>query len=1432
MYAMYKQTHPPTGIEHCVYCNFYNGDEESLLIADTNQLHVYRLSKDNQENQENEGSKNTETSADLKPKKDRLEHLQTFSMFGSIMSVKPVQLSGSSRDSLLISFSEAKISLVEYDPGTHDLKTLSMHHFEDNELKNGYFDRFTIPEVRVDPENRCAAMVVYSTKLVVVPFKKESVLDDVDIITESRSAVQPTYMIDLNTLDENIFHVIDIQFLHGYYEPTLLVLHEPLRTCPGRIAVRNDTCSIVALSLNIAEKVHPVIWAQSNLPFDCTQIQAVPKPIGGVLIFAVNSLLYLNQSVPPFGVSLNSITEKSTAFPLKKQSGVTISLDCCQITFISFDKLVLSLKGGEIYVLTLMIDGMRSVRGFHFYKAAASVLTTCICKMEEGYLFLGSRLGNSLLLKYTEKAETEDAVKKERKEGEPPTKKVRGEDASDWIASDVNLLEDPDELEVYGKQAQKTGTQVKSYTFEVSDSLLNIGPCGSMVMGEPAFLSEEFQNNPDPDIELVICSGYGKNGALSVLRRTIRPQVVTTFELPGCLDMWTVIGQKEAIKETEGVEGETKTNTSTEISHSFLILSRLDSTMILQTGQEITELDQSGFSTQGPTVYAGNLGNNKYILQVSQMGVRLLEGANQLQHIPLDIGSPIMLCSVADPFVVIMSESGHIVLLSLKEDSHGTGHRLSILKPEISQTSKILALSAYVNEGGMFTTKCKVAKTPVKKDRKKSESISVSETRNVDDEDELLYGDSEPTMFKPTTEETSTTESSKPEEVKEEVINLSYWCAVCRENGLLEIYSLPSFQCVFVVRNFPMAGKVLVDSPLAITSEQTQQQQHQMLPVVKEIMITGLGKGNSRPYLFAIVDDDLIIYEAFIYAVHSDQDRLKVRFKKIPHSMMMKEKKARKSRQKEKAQEEEEPVVKQRRANRLRTFAGVSSSSYSGVFICGPYPYWLFVTARGSLRMHPMPVDGAVTCFADFNNINCPKGFLYFNKQGDLRICVLPSHLSYDAPWPVRKVPLRCTPNFLAYHIESKTYAVVTSTLETTDKMVVITNDERDVVVAERDDRFVYPTKDYFTIQLFSPLSWEPIPNTKIQLEEYEHVTCLKAVSLNCEGTVSGKKDYIVMTSTFVYNEDIQCRGRIFIYDIIEVVPEPGQPLTKNKIKTLYEKEQKGPVSCICDVCGFLLSCIGQKIYLWTFKDNDLIGLAFIDTQVYIHKALSIKNFVIIADITNSLFLLQYQEEDRTLALVSRDTKPLRIYSAEFMIDDKQLTFLVSDADKNLIIYHYQPEAPESYGGTRLLRRCDINIGGRVNTFVRVRCKRQDPASDKLMSGPSERRHVTYFATLDGAMGFLVPVSEKTYRRMLMLQNVLTTSYPHVAGLNPKAYRHIKYNEKMLINPSKNIVDGDLLWHFNYLSVVERNELARRIGTTVDQILDDIMDVERQTTHF
>ena len=67
-----------------------------------------------------------------------------------------------------------------------------------------------------------------------------------------------------------------------------------------------------------------------------------------------------------------------------------------------------------------------------------------------------------------------------------------------------------------------------------------------------------------------------------------------------------------------------------------------------------------------------------------------------------------------------------------------------------------------------------------------------------------------------------------------------------------------------------------------------------------------------------------------------------------------------------------------------------------------------------------------------------------------------------------------------------------------------------------------------------------------------------------------------------------------------------------------------------------LMSSMCLQIFLWVLKDNDLTGMAFIDTQLYIHQMMSIKNFILAADLMKSVSLLRYQEESKTLSLVSR----------------------------------------------------------------------------------------------------------------------------------------------------------------------------------------------------
>ena len=46
------------------------------------------------------------------------------------------------------------------------------------------------------------------------------------------------------------------------------------------------------------------------------------------------------------------------------------------------------------------------------------------------------------------------------------------------------------------------------------------------------------------------------------------------------------------------------------------------------------------------------------------------------------------------------------------------------------------------------------------------------------------------------------------------------------------------------------------------------------------------------------------------------------------------------------------------------------------------------------------------------------------------------------------------------------------------------------------------------------------------------------------------------------------------------------------------------------------------------------------------------------------------------------------------------------------------------------------------------------------------------------------------------------------------------------------MVDGDLVFKFSNLSVGLKAELARKIGTTTDEIMEDLAELDRSAAHF
>jgi len=224
-----------------------------------------------------------------KNKKLRLECIETFNLYGTIIAMEKCRYGNMTKDALILVFADAKLSIVQFDNYTGDLMTLSIHYFENELQTEGIHYNMYNPILKVDPNMRCAAMLIYGFKLVIIPFYEENSINNINhqMNTSSQSKMNDlndskvdttenvqannkslpsstglsSYTIDLRKLDNWLeVRIIDIEFLYGYYEPTLFILCESTMTWVGRYAVKKDTCNSVALSLNINQKTHPVIW--------------------------------------------------------------------------------------------------------------------------------------------------------------------------------------------------------------------------------------------------------------------------------------------------------------------------------------------------------------------------------------------------------------------------------------------------------------------------------------------------------------------------------------------------------------------------------------------------------------------------------------------------------------------------------------------------------------------------------------------------------------------------------------------------------------------------------------------------------------------------------------------------------------------------------------------------------------------------------------------------------------------------------------------------------------------------------------------------------------------------------------------------------------------------------------------------------------------
>jgi cleavage and polyadenylation specificity factor subunit 1 len=666
---VYTEIAPPTAVSHAINLPFLSSRSNNLVVAKNSLLQIFELKSTVTEvlpgagNDADNATANFDTEAADVPLQ-RIENtaklvlVGEFPLAGTVISLARVKAlnTKSKAEALLVAFRDAKLSLVEWDPETYNLHTISIHYYEnpdlpglapwDAELKDTY--NF----LTADPSSRCAALKFGTHNLAILPFRQRDLAEDeydsdaeaqqegkagrTNGVANTEDATKTPYsssfVLPLTNLDPTLTHPVHLAFLHEYREPTFGIVASSRATAASLLAHRKDILTYTVFTLDLEQKASTTLLSVSGLPYDISRVVPLPHPIGGALLVGSNEIIHVDQAGKTNGVAVNEFAKACTSFALSDQSDLALRLEGCAVELLSQDTgdVLLVLNDGRILILTFTLDGrnvsamtiqlVAADHGGYVLKARAS----CTSNLGRGRLFIGSEDGESVLMGFNS---TSNQV---RRMQSTAGQAGDDEDMSDAEEEDVDDLDDdlyndttPAVKKVTAAAAEPTAPG--SYTFRIHDVLPSIAPIRDAVL-HPGKDTESLTKG-----EVMLSTGRGAAGAITALNRELHPTMLAQTELTSARGVWAVHARKQAPAGVVAEFGQdAEANSSSDVDYDqYLVVSKTgddgsESTVVYEVnGNELAETDKGDFEREeGLTLSVGVLARGTKVVQVLRSEVR------------------------------------------------------------------------------------------------------------------------------------------------------------------------------------------------------------------------------------------------------------------------------------------------------------------------------------------------------------------------------------------------------------------------------------------------------------------------------------------------------------------------------------------------------------------------------------------------------------------------------------------------------------------------------------------------------------------------------------------------------------------------------------------------------------------------------------------
>lgn len=363
-----------------------------------------------------------------------LRPVKEVGMYGKIAVMELFRPKGESKDLLFILTAKYNACILEYKQSGDSIDIITRAH-------GNVQDRIGRPSETgiigiVDPECRMIGLRLYDGLFKVIPLDREN--------RELKA-----FNIRLEELQ-----VIDVQFLYGCQAPTVCFIYQD----PQGRHVKTYEVSLREKEFNKGP------WKQENVEAEASMVIPVPEPFGGAIIIGQESITYHNGD-----------KYLAVAPPIIKQSTIV----CHNRVDPNGSRYLLGDMEGRLFMLLLekeeLMDGAVVLKDLHVELLGETSIAECLTYLDNGVVFVGSRLGDSQLVKLN----------------------VDSNDQGSYVG--------------------------------VMETFTNLGPIVDMCVVD---LERQGQG------QLVTCSGAFKEGSLRIIRNGIGIHEHASIDLPGIKGLW------------------------------------------------------------------------------------------------------------------------------------------------------------------------------------------------------------------------------------------------------------------------------------------------------------------------------------------------------------------------------------------------------------------------------------------------------------------------------------------------------------------------------------------------------------------------------------------------------------------------------------------------------------------------------------------------------------------------------------------------------------------------------------------------------------------------------------------------------------------------------------------------------------------------------